>query len=121
MRVEPALQTIGVKTGDRKRRTVLAQGARAGDIVCRWGGEEFLILMPGSGGTIAKRRADEIRQRVKDRVEIVGGNRVGVSIGVAACPDHARDPDGLIEVSDRALLAAKGAGRNRVTLAVAGI
>ncbi|MGE0314592.1 MAG: diguanylate cyclase [Lautropia sp.] len=115
---------FGHDTGDRVLRDVaevLSHGARAGDIVCRWGGEEFLILMPGSGGATARRRADEIRQRVKDRIEIVGGTRVGVSIGVAVCPDHARDPDGLIEVSERALLAAKGAGRNRVTLAVAGI
>ncbi len=115
---------FGHDTGDRVLRDVgdvLSHGARAGDIVCRWGGEEFLILMPGSGATIARRRADEIRQRVKDRIEIVGGTRIGVSIGVAVCPDHARDPDGLVEVGERAMLAAKGAGRNRVTLAVAGI
>jgi len=98
---------------------ILQQNARSGDIVCRWGGEEFLILMPGSNATAAKRRADEIRSRVNDQIEIVGGTRVSVSIGVASFPDHASDPDGLIDVSDRALYAAKGAGRNRVTVAVA--
>ncbi|MBA3477413.1 MAG: diguanylate cyclase [Lautropia sp.] len=113
---------FGHEAGDRVLRMVsdiLQQNARSGDIVCRWGGEEFLILMPGSNATAAKRRADEIRSRVNDQIEIVGGTRVSVSIGVASFPDHASDPDGLIDVSDRALYAAKGAGRNRVTVAVA--
>ena len=115
---------FGHETGDRVLKgiaEVLSQNARAGDIVCRWGGEEFVILMPGSNGQAARRRADEIRNRIKDQVEVVGGTRVSVSIGVAAYPEHACDPDGLIEVSDRALYAAKGAGRNRVTVAVAGV
>ena len=43
---------------------------------------------------------------------------VSVSIGVAAYPEHASDPEGLVNVSDRALYASKGAGRNRVTVAV---
>ena len=113
---------FGHDAGDRVLRMVsdiLAQNARSGDIVCRWGGEEFLILMPGSNAAAAKRRADEIRSRINDQIEIVGGTRVSVSIGVASYPEHASDPDGLIEVSDRALYAAKGAGRNRVTVAVA--
>jgi diguanylate cyclase (GGDEF)-like protein len=113
---------FGHEAGDRVLRMVsdvLAQNARSGDIVCRWGGEEFLILMPGSNAAAAKRRADEIRSRINDQIEIVGGTRVSVSIGVASYPEHASDPDGLIDVSDRALYAAKGAGRNRVTVAVA--
>ncbi len=113
---------FGHDAGDRVLRMVsdiLAQNARSGDIVCRWGGEEFLILMPGSNAAAAKRRADEIRSRINDQIEIVGGTRVSVSIGVASYPEHASDPDGLIDVSDRALYAAKGAGRNRVTVAVA--
>ena len=113
---------FGHEAGDRVLRQVsdiLAQNARAGDIVCRWGGEEFLILMPGSNAAAAKRRADEIRARINDQIEIVGGTRVSVSIGVASYPEHASDPDSLIDVSDRALYAAKGAGRNRVTVAVA--
>jgi diguanylate cyclase (GGDEF)-like protein/PAS domain S-box-containing protein len=113
---------FGHEAGDRVLRKVsdiLAQNARSGDIVCRWGGEEFLILMPGSNAAAAKRRADEIRSRINDQIEIVGGSRVSVSIGVASYPEHASDPDGLIAVSDRALYAAKGAGRNRVTVAVA--
>jgi diguanylate cyclase (GGDEF)-like protein len=115
---------FGHETGDRVLKAiaeVLQQNARAGDIVCRWGGEEFVILMPGSNGQAARRRADEIRNRIKDQIDVIGGARVSVSIGVAAYPEHACDPDGLIEVSDRALYAAKGAGRNRVTVAVAGV
>lgn len=113
---------FGHDAGDRVLRMVsdiLSQNARSGDIVCRWGGEEFLILMPGSNAAAAKRRADEIRARINDQIEIVGGTRVSVSIGVASYPEHASDPDSLIEVSDRALYGAKGAGRNRVTVAVA--
>ncbi len=113
---------FGHEAGDRVLRMVsdiLGQNARSGDIVCRWGGEEFLVLMPGSNAATAKRRADEIRARINDQIEIVGGTRVSVSIGVASYPEHASDPDGLIDVSDRALYAAKGAGRNRVTVAVA--
>ncbi|MGE0797364.1 MAG: GGDEF domain-containing protein [Lautropia sp.] len=113
---------FGHEAGDRVLRMVsevLTHNARAGDIVCRWGGEEFLILMPGSNGAAARRRADDVRRKVNEQIEIVGGQRVTVSIGVAAFPEHATDPDGLIDVSDRALYASKGAGRNRVTVAVA--
>lgn len=87
------------------------------DIVCRYGGEEFVVVLPNVTPDILYTRASQFLSRVRDlRVDcdgqLVGG--ITVSAGVAISPDHASHIDGLIGAADRALYAAKSAGRDRV-------
>ncbi|MBW2529621.1 MAG: diguanylate cyclase [Deltaproteobacteria bacterium] len=97
---------------------------RSVDLVARYGGEEFVMLLLDTdlrGGQVV---ADKIRQAVEAapfpfRDEQPGG-RLTISLGVAAFPTHAREPDELIEAADAALYEAKAAGRNRVHVAEPG-
>lgn len=94
---------------------------RKSDIVARYGGEEFAVLLPvtaASGGAVV---AERLRSLVAASALATNGHDVTVtiSLGVAAFPEHARDPDNLLRVADEALYRAKAGGRNRVELAVA--
>ncbi len=113
--------TYGHHVGDSLLRAVsgvLMQGVRRGvDIVCRYGGEEFVILLPGTDLEGARRVAERIRTMVAGReFEHPGGVvRMTLSAGVAAAGSPALPtPQELLRRADMMLLKAKNAGRNRV-------
>lgn len=89
------------------------------DLACRFGGEEFTMLLPGRDAAAAAERAEEIRQTIR-KVALAYRGRplhpVTVSIGVAAYPAQS-DGASLPSVADNALLQAKAAGRDRVVIA----
>ena len=115
--------TYGHNGGDRVLVAVahrLAQLTRPGDLVARYGGEEFAVLMPGTDAAQARVVAERVRRGIGGAPVAVGETRlhqVTVSVGVAASPATGDDPEGLVQAADRALYAAKNAGRNRVAAA----
>jgi len=93
---------------------------RASDMVCRYGGEEFMLILPGASLDGARQRAEGIRALVRSIDFRYAGEPLGtitVSLGVALFPDHAGAAESLIRVADEALYAAKSAGRDRVVVA----
>ena len=94
---------------------------RSGDLAARFGGEEFVILLPETDSAGALALADHIREEIEGLdIQHCGSlcGRVTASVGVAAIRPHAADrPDMLVEAADKALYRAKSAGRNRVALA----
>ncbi|QDO99142.1 GGDEF domain-containing protein [Ferrovibrio terrae] len=89
---------------------------RREDVFGRLGGEEFCALLPSTAVGGAAQLAERIRQSVANLAVEAGGNRLSlkVSIGVASLGDHAGSWDELVNQADRAMYAAKRAGRNRV-------
>lgn len=111
--------TFGHDQGDRVLKAV-AEAVRATvrtvDIPCRYGGEEFLVILRSTGLDGAAVIAERLREAVEAMV--VDGQKVTISIGVAAWQSAgAEDAAGFVAVADQALYAAKGGGRNRVMLA----
>lgn len=99
---------------------VLAGSLRAGDIACRYGGEEFMLVLPNMPLAAAKERAEAIRRRVAALVLSSGALPVPVrlSAGVAEAPQDATDAESLIRQADAALYRAKAQGRDRVEASV---
>jgi diguanylate cyclase (GGDEF)-like protein/PAS domain S-box-containing protein len=92
---------------------------RREDIVCRFGGEEFTLLLPEASIEIARERAENLRERVKElRVEHRGLplGSVTLSFGVAVYPGHGVTAEELFRSADAALYRAKAAGRDRVEM-----
>lgn len=93
---------------------------RGSDIACRYGGEEFILVMPDASLEAVVRRAEELRLGVKDLKIHYQGQLLGavtLSLGVAVYPLHAKTPDDLIRLADAALYRAKKEGRDRVMVA----
>lgn len=98
---------------------LLKSKVRGSDIACRYGGEEFVLILPQAGVDAANRRAEDARLAIADLDLNHAGRPLGkmtASFGIAVFPDHAGDIDSLLRAADVALYAAKGAGRNRVII-----
>jgi two-component system cell cycle response regulator len=97
----------------------LHQIVRGGDLVCRLGGEEFVVAMPGLDATHAARMAERARRMIENKEFLIGGAAgpvsITVSIGLADFRGE-QDSTDLYRRADRALYLSKSAGRNRVTL-----
>jgi diguanylate cyclase (GGDEF)-like protein/PAS domain S-box-containing protein len=115
--------TFGHEAGDlllKELGGLLKSNIRGEDIACRYGGEEFTLILPEGNGAVTRQRAEFFREAVQ-RINLqYRGHplgRITASMGVAVFPDHGRTAGALIEAADKALYRSKNAGRDRVTLA----
>jgi diguanylate cyclase (GGDEF)-like protein/PAS domain S-box-containing protein len=115
--------TFGHEAGDMLLKglgVLLKSNIRAEDIACRYGGEEFTLILPEGTGGVTRQRAEFFRESIQ-RINIqYRGAPLGpitASMGVAVFPDHGRTAHDLIASADKALYRSKNAGRDRVTLA----
>jgi len=90
---------------------------RTADVIARWGGEEFALLLPHTNLTGAQAVAERCRRALEEVTIVADGETIGVtvSLGVASLPGDGLDtPDALMRSADEALYEAKSCGRNRV-------
>ena len=112
----------GHETGDMVLRLMsefLASSVRGGDIACRFGGEEFLLILPDAPLSVAAARALALRDGVRAiplPQATAPGEGLSASLGVAAFPDHGFEVRHLLRVADRALYRAKAQGRDQVVV-----
>lgn len=110
----------GHEAGDSALKAVsrvLQQQFRDSDVVCRFGGEEFVVIMPGAKLAGAREKAENLCRMMRVTPIQHHGRNLGIitlSVGVAAWPECARDPDDLLGLADRALYRAKEGGRDRI-------
>ena len=115
--------TFGHEAGDQVLRelgALLKRSVRGTDVACRYGGEEFAMVLPEISIENAQRKAEAIRVAVKKIGLEYRGKSLGsiaVSLGVAVFPFHAQDEDSLFRKADEALYEAKRTGRDRVVVA----
>jgi diguanylate cyclase (GGDEF)-like protein/PAS domain S-box-containing protein len=113
--------TYGHKAGDRALQylaDLFHTHIRGSDIACRYGGEEFVIVMPGSLPQIARRRVEHVRHEFLGE-DLYGRHTAGqttLSIGVATYPEHGRHADELLHAADEAMYTAKSRGGNRTVI-----
>jgi diguanylate cyclase (GGDEF)-like protein len=92
---------------------------RGSDVACRYGGEEFTIILPEAGYEDAPWRANDLLEKVRSLKLIYGGRELGpvtISMGVSAYPEGGATPEELLRAADAALYRAKLAGRNQVVV-----
>lgn len=113
----------GHHTGDdvlRHFARIVEQNMRSDDFFARWGGEEFVLLLPKTDKDVALKIAERIRQAVHNTPAIMLDDsdvRITVSIGGSTWPEHGTEYGDVIRLADKALYAAKNNGRNCVVFA----
>ncbi|MBV9437912.1 MAG: diguanylate cyclase, partial [Acidobacteria bacterium] len=105
----------------RQVSEVFGQQLRKADVVCRYGGEEFAILVPQTSGGNALEVAEKLRRMVETYLFPGVPRKVTISAGVAEYPTHGRTRDELVAAADAALYVSKESGRNRVSAASAAV
>lgn len=113
--------TYGHTAGDRVLQQVskmLGHSIRESDILCRYGGEEFAIIMPRTNATESYEKAENIRRHIESArfTNIAPGSTLGItiSVGIASFPENGVEYNALVDAADVALYKAKKNGRNRV-------
>ncbi|MBI2875286.1 MAG: diguanylate cyclase [Candidatus Tectomicrobia bacterium] len=112
--------TFGHAAGDALLHhlgTFLQRRTRKEDFACRYGGEEFLLILTEASLDVARERAEELREGIKHLHVQHDGRFLGIvtlSLGVAAFPTHGSTAEDLLQVADEALYVAKEQGRDRV-------
>lgn len=110
--------TYGHLAGDEVLKTfgrLLHDHTRAGDVACRYGGEEFMLMLPKMPTETAVQRANVLREKFAATKIPFGDAEISttLSIGIALFPYHGNSPDELTNNADQALYVAKSEGRNR--------
>ena len=114
--------TFGHEAGDAVLRDlggVLQRYVRGSDIACRYGGEEFTVILPEADIDIGRQRAEMLREAVRELRLLHDGKSLGavtLSLGVACFPEHGRRREHLLQAADMALYEAKDRGRNCVVV-----
>jgi diguanylate cyclase (GGDEF)-like protein len=114
--------TLGHVAGDAVLKSVgecMVSVSRGEDIVARYGGDEFALMMSNASRETASRRAELIRQRVHSLEIGQNGSQLGpvtLSVGIAVLPEHGDTASAVLRAADEALLASKQAGRDRVVI-----
>jgi len=115
--------TFGHQAGDtllRELGSFLSQRTRGQDVACRFGGEEFALILTGASLEAARKRAEilseEVRQLSAQHAGRVLG-KISLSVGVSVFPGHGADAEELVRSADQALYRAKSEGRDRVVVA----
>lgn len=112
--------TYGHEAGDAALQAfsaILESRFRGSDVVCRYGGEEFVVILPASDIAGARERAEQLREAVRKETVVFEGKDLGVltiSIGVASWPGSTNNPEKLLKLADEMLYKAKAGGRNKV-------
>ncbi|MGQ0550206.1 MAG: GAF domain-containing protein, partial [Armatimonadota bacterium] len=115
--------TYGHQQGDEVLRTIsmlLRRGSRPSDILARHGGDEFMVVLPGTSKAPAQETAERLRRAVEAYPLMVAGDvvtAVTLSVGVASFPQDGHTVDALVEAVDRAQYTAKRSGGNKVHVA----
>jgi len=114
-------ENYGIMPGDEYMKAVarlFSRSKRGSDVICRYDGDEFMLLMPGAAPQHAKTRAEIIRKKCEAMTVLCAGQKIkaSLSLGVATWPNHGSEIEDVIKKANSALNLSKQRGRNRVTV-----